>query len=94
MVYTVFRVFDTTLLALESMRARVFSFRLLVLWSRAVTYAKIGLILAYLPLLPVVRPDSLDPFPRQPLPYNRPTKDVLLFRAQEEATQSLLFPWW
>ena len=34
------------------------------------------------------------PLPRRPLPHHRPTKDVLLFLAQEQAARDNLFPWW
>lgn len=34
------------------------------------------------------------PLPRRPLPYHRPTKDVLLFRPQEQATRDRLLPRW
>jgi hypothetical protein len=35
-----------------------------------------------------------DPLPRRPLPHHRPTKDVLLFRAQEQTARDGLLPWW
>jgi hypothetical protein len=34
----------------------------------------------------------LDPLSRRSLPHHRPTKDVLLFRAEEQAAWDRLFP--
>ena len=41
---------------------------------------------------PSLATPRLDPLPRRPFPHHRPAKDVLLFRAQEQATRDSLFP--
>ncbi|KAH9971098.1 hypothetical protein BGW80DRAFT_508807 [Lactifluus volemus] len=56
-----------------------------------------GLNLSTLKLALIIIDHSLDthapdPIPRRPIPHHRPTKDILLFRAEEQATWDRLLP--
>ncbi len=55
----------------------------------------LGNVRTSLPHFPIVADDRsprTDPLLRWPLPHHRPAKDLLLFRAQEQAARDSLLP--